>query len=123
MDIPAILLGASCCPASIGDRLVGAYSRHLFGDATLQDLPDRAAVRLQLDEPAVRRPLAVLEAVYADYRVGEIERPTRELALAVAASSAFPPVLSPVKPNLALGSYKPATGTTSSSRVHEERRC
>ena len=30
-----------------------------------------------------------------DYRVGRIEKPTVELAVAVAASSAFPPVLSP----------------------------
>jgi NTE family protein len=46
----------------------------------------------------------------ADYRVGTIEHPTERLALAVAASSAFPPVLSPVKPRLELASYKPGTG-------------
>jgi NTE family protein len=34
-----------------------------------------------------------------DFRVGEVKTPTLRLAEAVAASSAFPPVLSPVGPS------------------------
>jgi NTE family protein len=47
----------------------------------------------------------------ADYRVGTIERPTTRLALAVAASSAFPPVLSPVRPKLDPADYVRGDGT------------
>ena len=35
-----------------------------------------------------------------DYRVGEVKKPTISLSMAVAASSAFPPVLSPVEMKL-----------------------
>jgi NTE family protein len=104
VDVPTILLGA-LLPGMIGDRLAGAYSRHLFGDATLQDLPDRprfvfnatnlqSGVLWRFSKPSM-----------ADYRVGTIEHPTVRLAVAVAASSAFPPFLSPVKPKLDLDSY------------------
>ena len=42
-----------------------------------------------------------------DYRVGEVRKPRIELALAVAASSAFPPVLSPVRLNLRTTDFSP----------------
>ena len=40
IDLPSILLGLLPL-SSVGDRLAGAYGRHLFGKKTLQDLPDR----------------------------------------------------------------------------------
>ncbi|MFD1985429.1 patatin-like phospholipase family protein [Mesorhizobium newzealandense] len=40
------------------------------------------------------------KAYAADFRVGMIDRPTLSLARVVAASSAFPPFLSPVRINL-----------------------
>jgi len=45
-----------------------------------------------------------------DYRVGKIESPTLPLAQAVAASSAFPPVLSPVELRLDPDSFTPNSG-------------
>jgi NTE family protein len=45
-----------------------------------------------------------------DWRVGEIESPSIELAVAVAASSAFPPVLSPLELRLDPKQFKPNTG-------------
>ena len=64
IDVPAIVARAAR-RGSIGDRVADAYREHLFGDATLQDLPDAAALRHQRDEPAVGRALALLEAVHA----------------------------------------------------------
>src|SRR6202042_3534706 len=49
-----------------------------------------------------------------DWRVGEIAQPKTEVAVAVAASSAFPPVLSPCVPDLdgaqLAGGADPAVG-------------
>src|SRR4029079_4024377 len=42
-----------------------------------------------------------------DYLVGEVKSPTIELAVAVGASSAFPPVLSPLKLELKESDYTP----------------
>jgi hypothetical protein len=45
-----------------------------------------------------------------DYRVGEVKKPEIPLAKAVAASSAFPPVLSPVELRLDPSSFTPNSG-------------
>ena len=45
-----------------------------------------------------------------DYRVGEVKNPKIELAVAVGASSAFPPVLSPVELDLKESDFTPGSG-------------
>ena len=45
-----------------------------------------------------------------DYRVGKVENPEVLLALAVAASTAFPPFLSPLKLELDEADFIPASG-------------
>jgi len=45
-----------------------------------------------------------------DYRVGEVKHPTLKLSQAVAASSAFPPVLSPVELRLNPAHFTPGSG-------------
>ncbi|HEY7032294.1 MAG TPA: patatin-like phospholipase family protein [Thermomicrobiales bacterium] len=94
------VLGGFLLPGSIGDKMIDAYRDHLFGNHTLQDLPDDAAgPRFVLNATNLQsgvlwrfsRPYA------ADYLVGRIDQPTIELAVAVAASAAFPPILSPVE--------------------------
>ena len=45
-----------------------------------------------------------------DYRVGKVDKPQERLAVAVAASSAFPPFLSPLTLRLDVGDYEPGTG-------------
>ena len=89
---------ASCCPARFLTKSLSLYRKYLFGTATLQDLPPDPP-RFVINATSVQtgalfrfsRPFA------ADYRVGMIPNPAIELAIAVAASSAFPPVLSPLK--------------------------
>jgi NTE family protein len=104
IDVPTILLGA-LLPGGIGDRLAGAYARHLFGDATLQDLPDRPRFVFNATNLQSGVLWRFSKPFMADYRVGTVERPTVRLALAVAASSAFPPVLSPVRPKIDPADY------------------
>jgi NTE family protein len=95
IDVSAIALGM-LLPGSIGERLAGSYRRHLFGDATLQDLPDTPRFvfnSTSLQSGVLRR----FSKPYAwDYRVGKIANPRIPVAVAVAASSAFPPFLSPI---------------------------
>jgi NTE family protein len=110
IDIPVVLLGA-LLPGSIGDRLAGSYARHLFGDATLQDLPDRPRFVFNATNLQSGVLWRFSKPFMADYRVGTVERPTVRLALAVAASSAFPPVLSPVRPKLDPSDYAAGQGT------------
>jgi len=50
------------------------------------------------------------KAYAADYRVGRIDRPRLSLACVVAASSAFPPFLSPVRLRFAQDTVKPMAG-------------
>jgi NTE family protein len=40
IDIPSVIWGA-LLPGTVGDRIAKAYRKHLFGEATLQSLPDR----------------------------------------------------------------------------------
>lgn len=97
-------------PGRISDRVREAYEKHLFGSATLQDLPDTP--RFVINATNVQSgALWRFEKPYMrDYRVGEVKRPTVALAQAVAASSAFPPVLSPVEMALDPASFTPGSG-------------
>lgn len=99
IDRGSILSGVFL-PGSIADRIVGHYREVLFGDATLQDLPsDSQGPRFVINATSVQSGALVrMSRPYlADYRVGMIPHPQILLAEAVAASSAFPPFLSPAE--------------------------
>lgn len=94
------VLGGLFLPGSISDRITSSYQQLLFGNATLQDLPtDDEGPRFVLTATSVQSGALVrMSRPYlADYRVGMILNPTVSLAQAVAASSAFPPFLSPAE--------------------------
>lgn len=112
IDAGAILFGV-LLPGTISDRVADAYAKHLFGEATLQDLPDAApglAPRFVINATNIQTgSLWRFSKPYmADYQVGLVPNPTVRLAEAVAASSAFPPVLSPHTLSVA-GPYDPET--------------
>jgi NTE family protein len=100
LDLESVFSGL-LSPASISDRLADAYRERLFAAATLQDLP--VAPRFVINATNVDSGELVLftRDSLSDWRVGSIERPEVELAVAVACSSAFPPVLSPHRVKLA----------------------
>jgi NTE family protein len=107
LDVRAIVLGV-LLPGSPANRLAAALKRHVFGDATLQDLPD--APRFVFNATSLQSgALWRMSKPYAwDYRVGELVRPEIPLADAVAASSAGPPYLSPFV--LRLGPLRAGSG-------------
>ncbi len=100
IDIGSVLEGIFG-PGTISDKIQKSYDDMLFHGATLQDLPDdpprfvinatnvQSTVRWRFSKPFMR-----------DWRVGEVRNPKILLAAAVAASSAFPPLLSPAELDL-----------------------
>jgi NTE family protein len=109
IDVNAVVLGC-LLPGSVSARIAGAYRQHLFGDATLQNLPD--APRFVINATNIQSGVLwrFMKPYMRDYRVGEVKCPAISLAQAVAASSAFPPFLSPVTLALEEADYTPGTG-------------
>ena len=98
IDVGSVLKGVFG-PGTVSARVCNAYDRTLFHGATLQNLPDHP--RFVIDSTNVQSgALFRFSKPYArDWRVGEILNPRIPLAVAVTASSAFPPVLSPIELN------------------------
>jgi NTE family protein len=94
VDLGAVFWG-SVLPGSISDRVAKAYREHLFEHTTLQDLPDEPRFIFNATNLESGVAFRFSKPYMGDYRVGRIVEPRIELAVAVAASSAFPPVLSP----------------------------
>jgi NTE family protein len=104
------ILGGLLLPGSIGEKVAAAYDRHLFHGATLQDLPDTPRFVINATNVQSGALWRFSKPFMADYRVGRVDGPTLPLALAVAASSAFPPVLSPVELDLEPGQVRAQPG-------------
>lgn len=102
-------------PGSIADKVADAFRKHLFDKATLQDLPvDPPRFVINATSVQTGALFRFSRPYIADYRVGRILNPKVELAVAVAASSAFPPILSPLKIEF------PADAWTSTGHRHED---
>ncbi len=100
VDGPAIGEGALLPWKSISDAVEEEYRKHLFGETKLSEIP----------APEGQKPRFVFNATNfatgaafrfsrpyaADYRIGKLTNPQFRVSLAVTASSAFPPMLSPV---------------------------
>lgn len=102
LDVAAGLEGLLSLFSTISDKIVEAYDKYLFYGATLQDLPAFEAgknPRFLFYATSLQTGSSVRmeQKRLADYKVGEIPNPKLSLARVVAASSAFPPVLSPVE--------------------------
>jgi NTE family protein len=109
------IVGGLLTPGLIADKVADAYRRHLFETATLQDLPpDPPRFVINATNVQSGALFRFSRVSIADYRIGRIFKPTVELAVAVAASSAFPPVLSPVRIEF------PASAWTASGQASED---
>lgn len=109
IDVAAIA-GGILSSDSVGERLTKAYRKNLFGSSTLQDLPERPRFVINATNVQSGALFRFSKPYIWDYRVGKVPAPTLELAAAVAASSAFPPVLSPVTLRFPAGAFAPGTG-------------
>lgn len=94
IDVSSVLMG-TLISGNVGRQIASAYAKHLFGDSTLQDLPDAPVFVINATNVETGSLWRFSKKRARDWRVGEIATPQIRLADAVAASSAFPPVLSP----------------------------
>lgn len=108
VDVPAVLLGV--WTGNVAGRVAGAYDRHLFGGATLQDLPsDGPRFTILATDLSNGVSTQFSRASISNYKSTDaykgytVKNPTTRLADAVAASSAFPPFFTPFKLDLPSG--------------------
>jgi NTE family protein len=100
IDIGCILLGILSPFHRPNDLVAAQYRKHLYGEATLQDLPgfdEGPMFTIYAASLQTGASVRFSRAYMADYHIGMIKKPTVDLGTAVAASSAFPPVLCPAK--------------------------
>lgn len=121
VDVPSVITGA-LLPGTISDKMADAYRKYLFGDATLQDLPDDPP-RFVINATNVQSgELVCFSRPYMqDNQVGEILNPAITLADAVTASSAFPPFLSPAFMGFNPDAFSPAFGKSLTSDDYRKR--
>jgi NTE family protein len=109
IDVKAILLGLLPGFTAAGE-IAKAYDRYLFDGATIQDLPDYPRFTFMATNLQTGSGWRFAKDYAADHRVGRIDRPRLALSEIVAASSAFPPFLSPVRLTFEPGSVRPMEG-------------
>jgi NTE family protein len=116
-NVPGVfrVLRSIVLPGSVNEHLARSYARHLYGRATLKSLPDTPRFVINaanLQSGALWR---FSNPYVADWRVGRMVRTEKvSLAHAVAASSAFPPVLAPAAFCFEEADFIPRSGGTGS---------
>jgi NTE family protein len=117
LDVFAGVEGILSIFSTISDKVTEAYDKQLFRGARMQSVPAFEkgqtprflfyATSLQTGS-SVR----IERKRLADYRIGEIPNPDLSVARVVAASSAFPPVLSPVELKLDPNAWRELPGAS-----------
>ncbi|RZL85277.1 MAG: patatin-like phospholipase family protein [Rhodococcus sp. (in: high G+C Gram-positive bacteria)] len=121
VDASAVATGIVMPFTSVGQRVSRAYRKYLFGDATLQNLPDCPVFVITATNLQSGVLMRFTKRHLADYRVGLVRNPTIPIADVVAASSAFPPVLSPVKIDLRNAEWETTDSATLTSGEFRSR--
>jgi NTE family protein len=93
IDARAIAEGTISPWSSISEVLAREYDE-LFEHTRLPELPEKPRTVFNTTNLQTGRDCRISKRYLADYRVGQIKDPDLSVATAVAASSAFPPVLS-----------------------------
>jgi len=96
--------------SSVNKSVVRVYSRRLYGKKTLQDFPDSPQFVINATNLQSGALWRFSKPYTRDWRVGEIRNPTDSVAKVVAASSAFPPFLSPARFRYQASRYTPNSG-------------
>jgi NTE family protein len=110
IDARSVLIGGALPWETVAGKVAGAYRDHLFGGKTLQDLPDdTAGPRFVFNATNVQTGAVwrFSKPFMGDYLVGLVNKPKVSLAVAVGASSAFPPFLSPARLSLQPEDFEP----------------
>ena len=110
IDVGSVLSGVFGF-GTVADKIADAYRKYLFGNSTLQNLPDHPRFVINATNVQSKSLWRFSKPYMWDWRVGKVPKSEVELAVAVGASSAFPPVLSPVELDLRDSDYEPNTGS------------
>jgi NTE family protein len=97
IDRASVIRGILEPRRTVAEKVAEAYRRHLFDGDTLQHLPDRPRFVINATNVQTGSLWRFSKPYMADYRIGMYPEPHVDLAVAVGASSAFPPILSPVR--------------------------
>lgn len=110
IDVSAVGWGMLNPLRTIGDEVAAYYRKYLFQDRTLQDLP-AGDTRFIFTATSVQTgSLWRFSRPYmGDYRIGLYDAPDLDMGTVVAASSAFPPFLSPITVDLEPYDIRPGT--------------
>ncbi len=92
IDVSSVISGIF---GGVSNEVAKHYRDNLFGSATLQDLPDDPRFVFNATSLQTGVLWRFSKPYMGDWIVGLVMNPVIDLATAVAASSAFPPVLSP----------------------------
>lgn len=96
--------------STVSKSVARVYRRRLYGDKTLQDLPDTPRFVINATNLQSGALWRFSKPFTRDWRVGEIRNPTDSIASVVGASSAFPPFLSPARFKYNESQYTPDSG-------------
>ena len=107
LDVRSVLGGLLRPRRSVSEQVAAAYAEHLFGDATLQDLPDEPRFVFCATNLQTAALVRFSKRHVADHRLGLARNVPLPLAAVVGASSAFPPYLSPVTLRIPAGAWDP----------------
>lgn len=102
-------------PGGVNRRLAAVYARRLFGKKTLQDLPQgEHAPRFIFNATSLQTGVLwrFCQPYMREYKVGAVFDPRIPISRVVAASSAFPPLLTPAKFSFKSGEVKADEYTT-----------
>jgi NTE family protein len=94
IDVWAVLTGV--WTGSIPKRVAAAYDRVLFKNKTLQQIPRNPMFIYDASSLQTGALWRFTREKMGDYKIGYVAKPDLPLSVAVGASSAFPPILSPV---------------------------
>jgi NTE family protein len=111
IDVGTILGGILNPIRHPSELLIGKYRKRLFGDRTLRDLPAKGeGPRFTIYATSLQTGASVrfTRDYVGEYHLGKIVESGISIARAVAASSAFPPPLCPVKLKLDPSGWKPS---------------
>ncbi len=101
IDVGAGLIGALTPFKTAGEFLADRYEKDLFGDAMIKDIPvangnGNPKFIFYVTNMQTGRSFRFQQDMIADYMLGMSHTTNVSLAVAIAASSAFPPIFSPV---------------------------
>jgi len=118
IDAKSILAGIFL-PGSINKKIIKAYKKHLYDEKTLQIFPDSPRFVINATNLQSGALWRFMKPYMRDWKVGKIpsSKRTVSLAEAVAASSAFPPVLSPARFEFSESDYEENSGGSGTNNL------